>query len=167
MAELTTDELRNVFEVLVKPIGHPDPVGFMARALLTSEGDPDYIDVNGKQGFIPLDPNRVALELGATDVQSLEGNVMTALALDMKYFQQFNNLNKMITGTHQDFETAENPTAETRLLLDELADAKVEVNELLFPPLATVEDVIDVLRASVNDTPSKNRLKFFKEILNG
>ena len=167
MAELTAEELRDVFEVMVKPIGHPDPVGFMARALLTSDGDPDFIDINGKQGFIPLHPDRVVSELGATDVQSLEGNVMTALALDIKYFEQFKDINKMITGTHQDFETAESPTAETRVILDELADARTETNEFMFPRLATVEDVINALRASVSDKPSKNRLNFFKEILNG
>lgn len=164
---LTPEELRDVFEVLVKPAGHPDAMGLMARALLTSEGDPDYIDINGKQGFIPLDPDRAMLELGTLDVQSLEGNIMTAIALDIKYFDQYRDLKRMITATHQSADTASAPTAATSDLINALPEAKIEVRDLMFPPLATVNDVISVLRASTNSKPTKARLTFFKELLNG
>lgn len=162
--ELNAEELRAVYDSMIRPIGHPDPIGFIARALLTSEGDPDYIDINGKMGFIPLDPERAMTELGVTEVQSLEGNISAALAMDIQNIQRVDTLEEMVVLTH-DGESA--PSAETKQMLEELPQAKEEVHALLFPPLASVEDVIKLLRDTDVAKPSKTRMNFFKELLHG
>lgn len=162
MAELTAQELQDVYNAMVKPIGHPDPVGFMARALLRSGGDPDYIGVDGTMGFLPLDADRALAELGALDVQSLEGNIGAALAADVQNLEKAGTLRGMMILTH---DGDENPSPETQAMLDDLDAAKVEMKEILFPRLATVEDVIMVLKA--RKTPTKTRMNFFEGLLNG
>lgn len=165
--QLNTEQLRDVYEAMVKPVGHPDPLGFMARAILTSEGDPDYIDINGTQGFIPLDPDRAIEQIGVLEVQSLEGNIGAALALDIEHIERFGNSTDMIVATHDGLERVGNPTPETKEMLEALPEAREEMRELLFPPLATVEDVIAVLQASDDVKPNKTRMKFFEGLLNG
>ena len=165
--ELSTDELRDVYDVMVRPQGHPDGIGFMARALLLSGGDPDHIDINGKQGFIPLDPDATLATIGVMDVQSLEGNVSAAIAMDIQNMQAVRSVEDMIVATHDGINRVGNPTKETQAVLDDLDEAREEVQDMLFPRLATVEDVIKLLRASETATPSKTRMKFFKELING
>lgn len=165
--ELSADQLRDLYGAMIRPIGHPDPIGFVARALLLTDGDPDYIDINDKQGFIPLDPDRVMQELGAMDVQSLEGNVSAALAMDIQNLERFGTMEDAIVATHDGAESVGSPSEETRQMLDDLPEAREEVHALLFPRLATVDDVVKLLRASETEAPSKTRMKFFKELVNG
>ena len=164
--ELTIEQLRQLYQTAVKPTGHPDPVGFMARILLTSEGDPDYLDIEGRQGLIPLHPDVAMESVGSIDVQSVEGNVATALALDVRHMQAFGNIEDMIIATH-DGPDAKTPSPETKAMLDDLDDARLETHALLFPPLATVEDVIRLLKDSEVAKPTKTRMNFFKGLLNG
>ena len=159
--ELTTQELQQLYTALIKPSPHPDPLGLMARILMTSEGDPDFIDVDGRTGLIPIHPDRAMEVVGSVDTQTREGNLATAMAMDLLYFEQFGEIDTMIEMTH------DGPSAETRAILQEIDQARVEVSELLFPPLATVEDVIRLLKDNEQEKPNKKRMKFFQGLLNG
>ena len=165
--QLNADQLRDVYDAMIRPIGHPDPIGFIARGLLLTEGDPDYIDINGKQGFIPIDPGQAMQELGSMDVQSLEGNISTAMAMDIQNLERLGSLEEAIIATHDGADANGVASEETRQMLADLPEAREEVHLLLFPRLATVEDVIGLLRASETSKPSKTRMSFFKELVNG
>ena len=88
---LTDDELRGLYEAVIRGSGHPDPIGYMASIILTSEGDPDYIGADGKMGLMPVTPDYAASLVGATEVLSIQANVIATLAMDMLLFEQTKN----------------------------------------------------------------------------
>lgn len=150
---LTTRELVQIYEGVIKPFGHPDPLGFMTRVLIESEGDPDYIDAEGKRGFMPVLPE-VALELtGATEVQSLQSNLIATLSIDRINFDKFKGVDTMIIAFHFGDDAADRPrTSEQNALINDINESRQEVQELMYPPFATYKDVIKVLDPSQVDT---------------
>lgn len=149
---LTSKQLRELYEAVVKPFGHPDPLGYMTRALLESGGDPDYIDVSGKRGFMPVFPE-VALEMtGATEIQSLESNVVATLTIDRMNFEDFRGIDNMIIAFHYGGEAVDSPrTSQQKEFINDVNESREDVNTLMYPPHAKVADVIKVLDTSKID----------------
>lgn len=160
---MTGNELRSLYESVVKQSGHPDPVGYMARALAFSDANPDYMDIEGKQGFMPVHPDRALKEVGAKNVSLLENNVPATLAMDMLYFDQFGRIEDMIVAFHEGIDAVGNPSDELRELLDNLPELRQSMIEIIAPRLATVDDVISILTKT--KPPNTNRLDAFKQIL--
>jgi len=160
MSELTPQELRNIYEAMVAQSGHPDPMGYMARIMLTSGGDPDYIDADGRIGLMPVKPDIAAQTVGSNDVSSLEGNVMTTLAMDIMFFEQFKNIDAMINVFHSGGTEGD---AATKIILQSLDEARMETNKLIFPRRATFDDVIQYMQVS-NDI-DQTTLEKFKSLL--
>lgn len=161
---MSDEELRALYQAVIKTSGHPDPVGYVARAMVFSELNPDYIDISGKMGFMPITPDRAAQTVGATEVQSLQGNVIATLAMDMMHFEQLENIQDMIVAFHEGIDAVSLPLSdEMKELIDALPELREQMLEILSPRLATVDDVIRVLTQK-NSIPKK-RLDAFKEIL--
>ena len=157
--ELSTEQLKQLFEGVIRPEAHPDPLGLMARILLTSEGNPDYVDLEGRVGLLPVHPDRAMEVVGSIDAQTIEGNIASVMAMDILFFDQYGSIQRMIEETHG------GPNEETRAIWDAYEEMKREVSDLLYPRLATVDDVINILKQSDAETPSKKRMTFFKELL--
>lgn len=165
---LSVDELRGVYESAVRASGHPDPIGYMARAILDSGGDPDYIGVDGKVGFMPVHPDYAAKLVGATEVQSLQGNIIATLAMDIILFQQTQDLRMSMILFHDGQDATQQASDETQDILDELDDARQHMHDTLFPRLATVEDVIKLLGDDGDDNNvTDDKMKFFEYLSNG
>lgn len=167
---LTPAELVELYEAVIKTSGHPDPLGYMARVLLFSQGDPDYIDAELKQGFMPVNVEDALTEVGAKEVQSLQSNVVTTIAMDLNFFTEFGSIDAMIIAFHsgRDAATTEPFTAEDQELLDIMPDARDNTLDMMYPPLASVEDVITLLTETGKiDDLTKERTDFFKLLTKG
>jgi len=164
---LTERELLELYEAVVKPFEHPDPLGYMVRALLVSEGDPDFIDGDGDRGFMPVNPSRATETTGVQEVQSLQNNVIATLSLDRILYENYQSIDDMIIAFHfGDEAVAEEYTGEQKAFLDAVNDGRPEVEDLLYPPLATVEDVIKLLSESESKKKmTKSRKDFFRKLI--
>ena len=162
---LTTIELQDLFQAVIQNSGHPDPVGYLARVLLTSGADPTYVSIDGKLGFLPVHPNYAVQLVGATDVQSLEGNVTSTMAMDIILFQDLMDLEAMVIAFHDGLD-AETTSEATQEILNNLEEAKVELYQVLFPRAARVEDVINMLSDGSTELTKKEEL-FFEGLTNG
>ena len=151
--KLTPTQLRLNYKSIIQAAGHPDPIGLMARILLLSEGDPDFIDIQGRMGLLPLTAEQ-GMQVQVTDVQSLQGNLLAAIALDKMYFAQYGTIKDMIIATHSN-DQGKLPS-EYRDLLTHYEEAKQSTSKLLFPRLATVMDVMKLIT-----TPAKVNTKTF------
>ena len=156
---LSSAELREILEAVVLPTGHPDPMGFIARMVLFSEADPDYVDVDGKFGILPMTPDFASQLVGATEIQSLQGNIVAALAIDMLNFSVMNTLEEVIIAFHESGADTAGPI--TREALKELPQARVNMRELLYPRKATVKDVIKLLSPENTIDVTPEELDFF------
>jgi len=165
---LTERELRAVYEAIVKPFGHPDPIGYMTRALLMSGGDTEYYDVDGKIGFMPIDP-AVALEtLGVQDVSTLEGNLGATLTLDQMYFAEYGSVSDMVVAFHFGRDAVDVELDDDAMdLLNAIEEARPDVREIISPPRAKVQDVIRIIynQLSREPTPKKSVLNLVTKIL--
>lgn len=142
---LSDTELRELYVGLVKPFQHPDPLGYMTRVLLLSEGDPDFVE-GRERGFLPVDMTYAIEETGVPETQSLENNITATLALDRINFDRYGSVDDMVIATHYEgIVDPDNYTAEQTDFLNAIEEARVEVLSILEPPLATVDDVIDLL----------------------
>lgn len=163
---LTDDELRELYVGLVKPFQHPDPLGFMTRALLLSEGDPDFVD--GKdRGFMPLNGTYIIDTTGVPETQSLENNITGALAIDRLNFDQYKDVDLMVIASHEEgvFDP-NNLTSEQNTFLSEIQDSREDVLRILEPPLATIDDVVKLLTATRDNVNiPANQLDFFDYLL--
>lgn len=162
---MTNDELRRLFDSIIKPSGHPDPVGYLARAVAYSDADPNYIDMEGNIGFMPVHPDRAMREVGASTVVTLESNIAATLAMDMQYFQTLQSVNDMIVAFHEGLEAVGNPSKAMRELLSNLPELRQEMLAIVSPRRATVNDVIRLL--TKKNKMHHSRLEAFKEILRG
>ena len=143
--KLTNDELRELYVGLVKPFQHPDPLGFMTRVLLLSEGDPDFVD-GDERGFLPINATYASEQTGVPEIQSLENNVIAGLSLDRINFERYQNIDDMVIATHHEGEVDPSEyTVEQQDFLNAVEETRQEVLLILEPPLATVDDVIDLL----------------------
>lgn len=163
--QLSNQELLEVYEGVVKASGHPAPLSYMTRALLFSEGDPDYIGVDGKVGFMPVNPGDALEQVGAQEVQSLQSNIIATIAMERNLFTELGDIDQMIIAFHfgRDQLNADTTRGEPKELLDALPDLQRDTMALLYPPLATVSDVITMLKSSINTKKlSKRELEFFE-----
>lgn len=163
---LSDDEIRTEFNASVVQSGHPDPVGYMSRIMLTSEADPEYVDVLGKVGIMPVDPEYAADLVGAFEVQSLTNNIVATLHMDIMLYQQLQDLELMVIAFHDGL-AAVDASEETQAILDALPETRVAMTELLYPRLATVDDVIDFLGSDEENHLSKKQLKFYEYLSDG
>lgn len=163
--ELTQEELIELNEALIKPFGHPDPLGYVARVLATSGGDPDYVDLRGKMGFMPVKSQRAMDMTGAQSVVGLEDNVIATLTMDRMLITQYNgDVDRAMIDFH--FENSVNPyTVEQEGFIEGINQARLEVKKLLYPRLATVKDVIEALDQSTISEKLDNKTKKFIEKL--
>lgn len=164
---LSVEELRGIYESVVRGSGHYDPVGYMARIILTSGGDPDYIDADGRMGLLPTSPNYAASLVGATEVQSLQGNVIATLAMDISIFQQTQDVDMALVLFHDGEDANASPSPETQEIIDNLPDARTVMYDTLFPRLAKVSDIISLLDGEGDTDVSSNELQFFEYLSNG
>lgn len=164
---LNDQQLRDLYFGLVKPFQHPDPVGFMTRALLLSEGDPDFIE-DGVAGFLPLNPQSATQETGVPEIFTLENNVVAALSLDRINYDALGSVDQMVIATHFPEDDTEETTKEQREFLEAISENRKDVHDILEPPLATVKDVIRILSDNKQDTSlSKQEYAFFEFLLDG
>lgn len=163
---LTANQLVELYEGVIKPFGHPDPLGYITRALIVSEGDPEYIGVDGRRGFMPVLPD-LALELvGAQEVQSLEANIIATLTIDRLYFDELGSIDKMIIAFEFGIDSiSETLTKNQSDFIEDVNDSREESQLIMYPPLATVNDVIDILEASLVDPRLSTKEKDFFQFL--
>lgn len=168
---LTAQELREVYEGLVLPFGHPDPIGYMTRAYLLSGGDTDYFGGDGKVGFMPVEPERAAVMIGVQDVASLQNNVAATVTMDMMYFQMYQDIDNMIVAFHFGEQAVDEVTGtytgDIKSFLEEIDDARGIMREIVSPRRATVNDVLVMLRdyMTKKEKPSKLLLEVVEGIL--
>lgn len=165
--KLGQEELMQLYEAVVKPFEHPDPLGYMVRALLVSEGDPDFIDGDGDRGFMPVSPSRATQMTGVQEVQTLQNNVIATLTMDRMLYEQYQSIDDMIVAFHFGEEVVqEEYQGDEKAFLEAVTEAHEDVEDLLHPPLATVDDVISLLDQSDScGKMSKSRKTFFKKLI--
>lgn len=164
--ELSQLELVELYEAVIKPSGHPHPLSYITRVLLLSGGDPDYIDITGKIGFMPVLPGYANTLVGSNDVATLQGNIMTTLAMEIKLYQETGDLEQMYVMFHDGIGTVV-PSESTKEMLTVLPEAIVETQELVQPRLATVDDVMSMFESTDDNQLTDDQLKFFKVLVNG
>lgn len=158
---LSPQELKEVYQGLVLQMGHPDPIGYMTRAFLSSGGDTEYFGTDGKMGFMPVEPDRVANMVGNVDISSLQGNVVATLTMDMMYFEVYQTITDMIVAFHygeQAISDDGNYTGEIKRFLDEVDEGRGTMRDIVSPPRATVRDVMLMIRDQVSGTNKPDKL---------
>lgn len=164
---LGANELRQIYEAIILPYGHPDPVGYVTRAILLSGGDPDFFGADGRMGFMPITPEQVAAVTGQTmQVASLQENIMATLLVDTVYFKQYASVRDMTVATNFGEEFIENETSQISEFLSSVNKNRPDVLKVLNPPKATVNDVINLLRKAMQSKgASKNVMSLVNELL--
>ena len=165
--ELKNEELKVIYQSVVKPFNHPDPVGFIARALLETGGDPDYYGSDDRVGFIPLDP-RIAMEkTGIRNMTSLNENIFAAMTIDAMNFEEYGSIDAMIRAFHFGEKEAlnENNQKATAFIKD-VNSSRPAVLEIVSPRKATLKDVMDILKASIKFADANRTVvRFVKQVL--
>lgn len=169
MAQLSGTELRQVYEMLVKPMNHPDSIGYMTRALLLSGGDPDYWGSEEKVGFMPVNPS-LAFELtGVQDVTTLANNISATIIMDLMYYEAFGNVTDMVVAfTYgSDAVTIDGSyTGGIAAFLNDIEEMRPNVLRIVSPPRATVRDVLEMVKEQIQGRkPDKGALKVVNMIL--
>ena len=165
---LTDDNLRDVYDSLVVPFQHPDPIGFITRALLLSNANPDFSG-GGLVGFIPMS-SKAAIEItGVPEIQSLHNNVVAALSIDRINFDRYGTTEDMIIALHfpESISNLPDKTSEHIDFINDIDESREDVILILEPPLATPEDVIKLLDDAKDKKLTGTRAKFFNALLNG
>lgn len=155
-------DLRGIYEQFVRPMGHPDPIGYVTRAIMCSAGETEYVGGDGKMGFMPIEPARAQEMVGTTNMLDLPSNVMTTVTIDMMYFDQYNSLDDMVIAFHfgeEDISLAGYSKEQKRFLKD-LEQARVEIGKLVSPPRATVEDVMRLMRDELQGKRKAKKVVF-------
>jgi len=165
--ELQDDELIMIYDGIVKNSGHPDPVGYMARAFLLSEFDPDFSLPDGTRGFMPVHPEFAYTLTGTADITSLEANLMTTLAMDLMIFERYGRIEDMMIKFHAADLEATEPNHLLRGILGDMKEAKEELSKFLNPRPATVKDVVEILKSIIDleDKATKDQKEIFKKLI--
>lgn len=145
-------ELRGIYEQVVMAMGHPDPVGYITRAIMESGGDTEYIAGDGRMGFMPVDPARAKEMVGPSNMLDLYSNVMTTVTIDMMLFSQYNSLEDMVVAFRWGEEAINETgsyTKEQKQFLKTLDESRQDIREIVSPRRATVEDVMRLMRDEV------------------
>lgn len=150
--------LRDLYEAFILPMGHPDPIGYVTRAIMESGGETDYYDGRGRMGFMPVDP-ALAMEMtGVQDVVNLQSNVMTTVLIDQMFFRKYGDINDMIVAFHFGESALSDVgyTPEQRDFLNEVDEFRPQIQEIVSPRRATLEDVVKMIR---DEYEGKNKPK--------
>lgn len=167
---LSGQQLRDVYEALVLPMGHPDPIGYMTRAFFFSGGDPDYYGGDGKVGFMPIEPERATELTGNGEVATLQNNVSTTVVIDLMYFQQYGTVNDMMVAFHfgEDMISPDgNYTGELGEFIETVNELRLSMKDIVSPRRATLKDVIKMLKDQLErkNKPSKGMMEVVERIL--
>ena len=165
---LSSQELKQLYRGFLSQFGHPDPLGYIARALLESEGNPAYYGVDGKAGFLPVLPQRAAEMTGSSDVSTLQGNVTATITMDLMFMEQYRNVEDMIVAFHFGEEAVspgeEDYTGRAKSFLASVALLRPEVASIVDPPRATVNDVMKAIRDSLDGSVKTSKIT--KDVVN-
>lgn len=167
---LSGQQLKGLYQALVLPMGHPDPIGYMTRAFFLTGGDPDYVGGDGKIGFMPVEPQRAIEMTGNSDVTTLENNIATTIIMDLMYYQKYQTIDDMVIAFHFGEESISPEggyTGSLRGFLDSIEELRPSVKYIVDPPRATLKDVIKMLKdqLSGNNKPSKAMMEVVERIL--
>ena len=162
---LDDEQLRQLYVGIIKPFQHPDPVGFVTRAILLSGGDSGFWE-DGFVGFMPVRPGDAAREVGASEVVTLSSNVSATLAMDRLNFDTYQTIDDMVLALHfpDDFEQGKRTKEQTELL-EEIENSREDTLFILEPPLATVDDVIKLLKNNADAIHVSEKQKEFFDFL--
>lgn len=158
---LSPQELKEVYQGLVLQMGHPDPIGYMTRAFLSSGGDTEYFGTDGKMGFMPVEPERVANMVGNVDITSIQGNVAATVTMDMMYFDVYQTIEDMIVAFHYGEEAISidgEYTGEIKKFLDEVDENRSVMRDVVSPPRATVKDVMRMIQGQFDGVNKPDKL---------
>lgn len=165
---LSKQEMLEVYEGIILPFEHPDPIGYLARALITSGADP-YFYEDGLIGFMPVLPRDAFEVVGANNVASLENNLAATMAMDRLFFESSKNISLMIIAFHFDPVLSEDAFTEEHIEFLNLVDeTRPEIMEYLYPRNATIEDVIQAIKSASDKIKLGNQERdFFNSLLKG
>lgn len=157
---LNAFQLRDIYEAFVVPMGHPDPVGYITRALLMSGGDAEYVGGDGKLGFMPVDP-RVAMEMiGTGNVYTLQDNVTATVTMDLMFFTTYGTLEDMMVAFHFG-EALVSPDGiyrgNLKKFIDNVYEMREDVRDIVSPRRATAKDVFRLLKLHLTDNETANK----------
>lgn len=158
---LSPREFKEVYQALVLPMGHPDPIGYMTRAYISSGGDTEYFGIDGKIGFMPVEPQRVATMVGNVDVASLQGNVVATITMDMMYYEMYGTIEDMIVAFHfgeNAISMDGNYRGEPRTFLDQVDEGRGSMRDIVSPPRATVRDVMKMIQQQFSGVNKPDKL---------
>jgi len=169
--ELSAAQLKEVYNGILLPLGHPDPFGYIARALYVSGGDDEYYDIDGKQGFMPVLPERAAQMTGNVNVYALADNVSTTAIMDRMFFEQYGSIDDMIVAFHFGEDAVivgdDIYSGTIKRFLDVINESRPEVRSIVIPPRATLADVIGMLSKQLagRNKAGRNVVNVIKGIL--
>lgn len=152
-------EVRGIYEKIVMAMGHPDPIGYITRAIMCSAGESQYIGGDGKMGFMPIEPERAKEMVGSENMLDLYMNVMTTVTIDMMYFSKYNDLDDMVIAFHWGEEMVKDVgeySGEQKQFLKNMEEGRQQIINIVSPPRATVEDVMRMIR---DEMMGKNKPK--------
>lgn len=143
---LTIEELKSIYDTIIVPFGHPDPIGYVVRAVLTSDADPDYFGLDGKIGFMPVTPEYAKEIIGDPNITGLQNNIMNTIMMDLFFFDKYASVDSMIVAFHFGEDEVQDVLSSTvNRFLKDVDDSRLEMIELLKPPRATVHDVMSMI----------------------
>lgn len=151
---ITSQQLTDVYVSIIETSGHIDPLGYISRAYLLSGGDINYYDEEGRIGFYPVKPQDAMDIVGSNDVSTLEGNIISTIGMEMVLIDSmgYDDAIKFMTYGKS---------------LKDINKVKDLIDGIIHPRLATVKDIIDMLKPYLSKTQkvSDKEKKFFKELM--
>jgi hypothetical protein len=147
-------QIKEIYQALIKPFGHPDPIGFMCRAKMYSDWDSDFVDIySGKRGFMPMTDMFVQAILGQPtgDLTDLQINLQTALMVDMMLYSQVNSVPAMNYVFDTQDEAGFYNQASSDALNIEIDKLRPNVKRICDPPIATVSDIAKFVMNNTSD----------------
>lgn len=157
---LAPSQLRDVYEALVVPMGHPDPVGYMTRAVIMSGGDDEYVGGDGRLGFMPVDPRKALEMTGNGNVHDLQNNVSVTVTMDLMFFQSYGTLEDMMVAFHFGEELISgdgNYRGRVKTFIDDVNELREDMRKIVSPRQATVKDVFKLLREYLEKDQNINK----------
>lgn len=157
---LAPSQLRDVYEALVVPMGHPDPIGYMTRAVVMSGGDDEYVGGDGKLGFMPVDPTTALEMTGNGNVYTLQDNVSVTVTMDLMFFQTYGRLEDMMIAFHFGEELIPGDgvyRGRVKSFIDNVNELRKDMRDVVSPRRATVKDVFKLLKGYLEENQNTNK----------
>jgi len=167
--ELTNAQLKLLYQSVIKQLAHPDPVGYIARALLETGGDPMYYGADDRVGFMPIDPWVAVEQTGISNMTDLNDNVMATVMVDKINFKKYGSIDSMIRAFQFGENEANNDqSVKINAFIKSVNDTRSSVLEIVEPRMATLKDVITILEQSIKSSEPKPIVtRFVKQVLEG